>query len=180
MTLKFNKCYFFTDTVDYLGHVIRPGKLEVASHTIDAIDGLNKPTTVTKLRLFLVFFNVFRRLVPNISIITSPLTNKLRKDEPATFDRIGKDKTEAFDSLKQRLMKLPVFGLPSLNGRYTTDTDASDKNIGCVLLQEQPEGTTQPIGYWSRTLTPSERAYGTTHRECLDVVWPVLLLRPYL
>lgn len=43
VTLILNKFFFFTDTVDYLGHFIRPGELYVGSHTADAIDGLKEP-----------------------------------------------------------------------------------------------------------------------------------------
>lgn len=53
VTLKLKKCHLFTDTVDYLGHVIIFVTLEVASHTTAAIDGLKHPTTVTDLRYFL-------------------------------------------------------------------------------------------------------------------------------
>lgn len=45
VSLKLKKCRFFTTTIDYLGHVIRPGRLEIASHTGDAIRGL-KPSTI--------------------------------------------------------------------------------------------------------------------------------------
>ncbi len=31
LSLKLRKCNFFKESVDYLGHVIRPGKLQVAS-----------------------------------------------------------------------------------------------------------------------------------------------------
>ena len=33
LTLNLKKCYFFKDSVGYLGHVIRPGKLAVAEKT---------------------------------------------------------------------------------------------------------------------------------------------------
>jgi hypothetical protein len=33
LTLNLNKCQFFKETVDYLGHVIRPGQLSVAEKT---------------------------------------------------------------------------------------------------------------------------------------------------
>lgn len=49
-----------------------------------------------------------------------------------------------------------------------------------MLQQRHPYGTIQPLGYFSRTLTPSERNYDTTQRECLGIVWATLLLRPYL
>ena len=61
------------------------------------------------------------------------------------------------------------------------DTDASQGKIGCALLQLDADGDTlHPVGYWSRTLNDAERNYSTTERECLAVVWAVLLLRAYL
>ncbi len=33
LSLKLRKCHFFSDKVDYLGHVIRPGRLAVATRT---------------------------------------------------------------------------------------------------------------------------------------------------
>lgn len=60
-----------------------------------------------------------------------------------------------------------MLALPHGNGRYTVDDVALDEQIGCALFQEQPEVIKQHIGYWSRKLTKSERAYDTIHHECL-------------
>lgn len=35
--VKLKKRNFFTETIHYLGHVIYPGRLEIASHTRDAV-----------------------------------------------------------------------------------------------------------------------------------------------
>lgn len=123
---------------------------------------------------------MFRRFVPNFARIAEPLNRKLRKDEPTKFDSLTTEETEAFETLKSKLVEPPVLALPRGKGRYTVDTDACNEQVGCVLLQEQPDGVKRPIGYWPRTLTTAERAYGTTHRECLAVIWAVLILRPYL
>lgn len=48
------------------------------------------------------------------------------------------------------------------------------------MLQEQPDGLNRPVGYWSRTLYDAEGKLSTTHKECLAIVWVVLLLRSYL
>ena len=180
VTLKLKKCFFFTDKIDYLGHVIRPGKLQIAEHTTDAIRQLQAPTNLTELRSFLGLCNVFRRFVPNFARIAAPLNRKLRKGEPTVFGPLNEEEMGALEELKKRLIEPPILTLPRRDGRYTVDTDACDKQVGCVLLQEQPEVPARPIGYWSRSLNQAERAYDTTHRECLAVVWAVLLLRPYL
>ena len=53
MTLNLKKCLFFKETVDYLGHVIRPGKLSVAEKNKAALKYIKHPTTQTELRSFL-------------------------------------------------------------------------------------------------------------------------------
>lgn len=53
VSLKLKKCSLFTNKVDYLGHVIRPGKLQVAERTTEAIQGLKEPSTVTGMKSFL-------------------------------------------------------------------------------------------------------------------------------
>ena len=47
-------------------------------------------------------------------------------------------------------------------------------------MQIYPDGTSRPIGFWSRSLTPAEKNYSTGERECIAIVWAVQLLRPYL
>jgi len=180
VTLKLRKCSLFADKVDYLGHVIRPGKLEVSEHTTDAVRDVKEPTTVTGIRSFLGLCNVFRRFVPNFARIAAPLNAKLRKGEPVSFGPFNDKEQEAFDTLKMRLISPPVIALPRGTGKYTVDTDACDRQVGCVLLQEQLTGPDRPIGYWSRSLTSAEAAYDTTERECLAVVWAVTMLEPYL
>ena len=74
----------------------------------------------------------------------------------------------------------PVLALPKYGRPYTLDTDACDYQVGCVLLQLQEDNTLRPVGYWYRTLTKAEKNYSTTEKECLAIVWAVLMLRPYL
>jgi Reverse transcriptase (RNA-dependent DNA polymerase) len=43
LSLKLKKCHFFSETVDYLGHVIRPGRLEVAEKNTTALKKARQP-----------------------------------------------------------------------------------------------------------------------------------------
>lgn len=55
------------------------------------------------------------------------------------------------------------------------DTDASNKQIGRVLLQDQLVGPTKPVGYWTGSLNKVEQPYDTRHGECFAFVWAFLL-----
>lgn len=46
---KLKKCKFFTEIIDYVGHIICLRRLEVSSHTTDTIRGLIAPTNLTEL-----------------------------------------------------------------------------------------------------------------------------------
>ena len=83
---------------------------------------------------------------------------------------------KAFEDLRQRLLKAPILALPRHGAPYKLDTDACAYQVGCCLLQEQEDKTWHPIGYFSRSLTDAERNYSASERECLAVVWGVLML----
>ena len=103
------------------------------------------------------------------------------KGEPVQWSSLTEEEMKAFETLKAALISPQVLALPRAGFKYTLDTDACDVQIGCILLQDQPDSKTpKPVGFWSRTLTPAEKGYDTTNKECLAVVWAVLTLRPYL
>jgi transposase InsO family protein len=194
LSLKLKKCFFFKETVNYLGHVIQPGKLAVATKNTEALKHAKAPTTLTELRSFLGLCNVYRRFVPSFARIAAPLNALLRKGESRSEFAFTELQHEAFDSLREKLLHPPILALPRAAGQFVLDTDASQEQIGCCLFQQNPvdvedgkdirptgkELVRRPIGYWSRSLTSAERNYSTTEKECLAIVWAILQLRPYL
>ena len=180
VTLKLKKCEFFSTSVRYLGHEIRPGELRVLDATTAAVQELHPPKTVTQLRSFLGLCNVYRRFVPNFARIAHPLNAMLKKGEPKSFETLRPDAEDAFKALKRALTTTPVLALPRADAHSRLETDACDRQVGCVLLQMQPDGEYKPVGFWSRSLCAAERNYDTSERECLAVVWAVQLLRPCL
>lgn len=50
VALKLKKCACFTCGIHYVGHFIKPGRLESVNHTVDTIRKLDVPTTATELR----------------------------------------------------------------------------------------------------------------------------------
>eukprot|EP00171_Calliarthron_tuberculosum_P023550 IDg23550t1 len=179
-SLKLRKCSFFKQTVDYLGHIVRPGLLSVAEKNTASIKEAIFPETQTQLRSFLGMCNVYRRFVPNFARTAAPLNKLLEKGQSAELSPPSAEQNEAFELLKLALVSPPVLQLPRRDLEYSVDTDACNTQIGCSLMQTHEDGKRYPIGFWSRSLNPAERNYDATERECLAVIWSVRLLRPYL
>ena len=179
VTIKLSKCTFFKDSVKYLGHIIRPGTLEIDTIRTKALKEAKHPRNKTELRSFLGLCNVYRRFVPRYATVAAPLTDLLKKGTPDELPPFGISQSVAFNALIEAVTAPPVLALPKPGLRFILDTDACDYQIGCALFQLQ-EGEKKPIGYWSRTLQPAERNYCVTEKECLSAVWAMLTLRPYL
>ena len=180
ISLKLKKCNFFTKAVDYLGHVIKPGRLEVATKNTAAVEGFREPETQTQLRSFLGLCNVYRRFVSNFARVSAPLNKLLKKEQSPKLEPFTDDEWKAFHKLKEALASPPVLRLPRENLLFSVDTDACEYQIGCALMQLHEDGKRYPIGFWSRSLTPAEKNYSVGEKECLVVVWAIQLLRPYL
>ena len=73
----------------------------------------------------------------------------------------------------------PILHLPDWTKVFVLRTDASDRGVGAVLLQEV-EGILKPIIYESRKLSSAEVNYATIEKECLAIVWATGRLYFYL
>ena len=75
VTLKAQKCHHCTNEVEYLGHVVRPGRLSVNEKNIKAIKKASFPQTQTQLRSFLGMCNLYRRFTVDFAKNAKPLNN---------------------------------------------------------------------------------------------------------
>ena len=180
VTLKASKCHFFQEEVEYLRHVTRPGRVHVLKKNIRRLRGLRYPETQTQMKSCLGMCGVHRRFVASFAKIAKPLKaltgTKLPKKRPPPSG----DETEAFETLRGRLLDAAILALPQRHGHYIVDVDASYEQLRCCLQQQQPDGEYHPIGYYSRALLPAEKNYFATEIEALGVVWAVTCLRSYL
>lgn len=180
ISLKLKKCTWCTDSVKYLGHIIKPGELHVNDVRTKSLREMQHPTTQTELRSFLGLINVYRRFIPHFSHIASPLNQLLKKGSPKKLEPLNDEQAEAFQKLIDAVLQPPVLALPKPDLPYSIDTDASDYQVGAALFQEYGDKERKPIGFWSRTLLPAEKNYSTSEKECLAVVWAMQTLRPYV
>ena len=179
VSLKLKKCFFFQPRVDYLGHVIQPGKLSVATDRASAFRLLKFPRTPTKLRSFLGACNVYRRFLKDLAKIGRPMSSMLYKDAEPDFGNPTEAQLTSFETLKEELVTPPILALPKLGKPYRLETEASAYQVGCSLLQLEDDDTWHRIGYWAKSLNPAERNYCATEHESYTIVWGMQQLRPY-
>ncbi len=67
-------------------------------------------------------------------------------------------------------MDVPVHVKAQVYQPFILTTDASNSHVGRILSQIQPDGSNQPIGYFSKKLNPCETRYSATDKESLAVV----------
>ena len=124
VTLKMKKCKFFTTTVEYLGHIIKPGKLEVDQANTESLRKAQPPTNRSELRSFLGFCNVYRRFIKDFTRLAGPINKLLKKNSPDQFI-LDEEQLKAFRALIDCVTHPPVLGLPISGLKYSVDTDAS-------------------------------------------------------
>jgi len=180
VTLKASKCHFFQEEVEYLGHVIRPGRVHVLEKNLRALRGLCYPETQTQMKSFLGMCGVYRRFVAEFAKIAEPLTALTSTKLPKKLPPPSREEMDAFEILRGRLLDAPILALPKRHGHYIVYVDDSYEQLGCCLQQQQSDEEYHPIGYYSCALLPAEKNYFATEIEALGVVWAVTYLRSYL
>lgn len=167
----------FQPRVDYLGHVVEPGRLSVARKAAEAVLLFGFPITHTQVRFFLFACNVYRRFVKDFSRISRPHSDMARKSARPDFGNPASAQREAIDVLGHHLRSPPILALPKHGQPCTLDCDAYACRLGCTLLQKQLSKTLHQVGYWSYPLKDAERNYNAMDWKCYAVVWAITILR---
>lgn len=72
-TLKIKKSKLFSDTVEYLGHIIKPGKLEIDSAITKSLRDSKPPTTKTELQSLLRLCKVYQRFIKDFAVTANSI-----------------------------------------------------------------------------------------------------------
>ena len=174
LSLKFDKCEFFKEELDFLGHKISKQGIQKQPQKVEAIKRFPRPKTVKQVLSFTGLANYYRKFVPNFSKIAHPLYELTKGRESPKINanvKWNQEAEEAFQKLKTCLAEDIILIHPDFKKDYYLTTDASDKAVGGVLEQMDSNGQRRPISYFSRTLNAAEQNYNATEREALGVIW---------
>ena len=164
LKLKPSKCQIFASEVKFLGHRVDRNGVSPLPAKLDSVRNWAPPTNATELQSFLGFCNFYRWFVPGFAE-ASDLLYKATKADPFHWDPELEVK---FQALKLLMISSSVLALPDPKKEFFLQTDASQTGIGAVLMQTHNDHL-QPIEFFSRTLSQTERRYATYERELLAV-----------
>lgn len=172
------KCNFAKQEVKFLGHMVSKDAIRPLPAKVDAIDNFTKPVTRNELRRFLGMLNFYRRFLPNAAQIQLPLQILLgpcKKNDRTKIEWDGAAEA-AFIGCKTMLREATMLAHPAPSALLAIMCDASDTGIGAVL-QQWVDGSWQPLGFFSRKLTDTEKRYSTYDRELLAIFAAVKYFR---
>ena len=118
---------------------------------VEAVLTWKAPRTNTQLMSFLGFANYYREFIRGYADKVYPM-QKLMRNKGKKFEW-SEEAQAAIENIKRDLCEAPVLGMPTEEGMYVLDTDASVVAILGILRQEQERnGRTvlRPIAYGSR------------------------------
>ncbi|KAI4887000.1 hypothetical protein NFI96_027939, partial [Prochilodus magdalenae] len=171
------KCEFFKDSLEYLGHTIDSVGLHKSDDKIKAIVEAPVPTDTTQLRSFLGLINYYARFVPNMSTLLHPLNALLHKGVKWKWSR---ECDKAFKKTKEQLSSKSVLTHYNPSLPVILACDASPYGVGAVISHRLLNGEERPIAFASRTLSKAEHNYAQIEKEALGIIFGVRRFHSYL
>ncbi|CAM5160014.1 unnamed protein product [Natator depressus] len=74
----------------------------------------------------------------------------------------------------------PVLKAPDFDKPFLVTTDASERGVGAVLMQEGPNQEFHPVVFLSKKLSERESHWSISEKECYAIVYALEKLRPYV
>jgi hypothetical protein len=171
------KCVFAAEEIPVLGCFVSKNGVRADPEKIRSIVEWPVPSNVKDLRRFLGMATYLHKYSRGFAGLALPLSSLLKKDTEWEWTR---ECQEAFDALKRNLMEAPVLAIADPDRPYHVVCDASDRAIGCALMQRDDDGVERVIYYESRQLKAAERNYPVHDKELLAMKYALAKFRVYL
>ena len=131
------------------------------------------PENVGEVRSIHGLASFYRKFIKNFSFVCNAMTETIRGYKNDFKWTHGADKS--FETLKQKVVELPVLALPDFNKVFQVECDASGSAIGVVLSQDN-----KPIAFISVKLNDAKRKYSVYDQEFYIIFQALKKWRHYL
>ena len=191
--LKLNKtkCQLGVTEVEFLGHVVDSHGLRISPTRVESLLALQPPTNIKELRSFLGSTNYIRDFIDGYSVIAKPLydmlgSTKTKGNKP--LPAWSQSTLDSFNKIRELISESPTLYFVNNDLPIILECDASEKGIGAVLFQEQPQDPTpsaqnmkkQVIAYVSKAFHGPSTRWSTSEKEAFAIYFSIRKLRHYL
>ena len=174
---KLKKCDFAQTSVEYLGHIISNGTIQIDPSKMKTVTQWATPfKNVKEVQSFLGLIGYYRKFIKDFSAIAQPLHDLTKKDIQFNWTDAH---TTSVNTLKRAISTPPCLTIFSPHRKTFLTTDASDHAAGAVLSQIH-NNKEHPVAFISKSFTELERRYTNWEKELFAIIWAIKYLRPYL
>lgn len=172
--IKFNlsKFQYCKSEVKYLGVKFSKEGMSPDPDKIDSIKKLVNPTNKTELQRMLGMINYLRSFIPNVSELTAPLRELLKKNVVWNWTQ---SHSKVLEDLKTIICSSQVLAPFDPDIPVEIQCDASKDAIGFCMLQNG-----KPVHFGSRSMNNTEQDYAQIEKEQLAICFAVKKLHTYI
>ena len=172
--LKLNpmKCRIKENRIKFFGVICSSDGIQADPDKVSALKQMAPPKNTQELQTFLGLATYMSPFIPNLSTLTAPLREMLKKENQFDWHPTHQEVFEKITASISEELTLAYFD-PSKE--ITLQVDASLKGLGAALTQEG-----KPVAFASKALTEVESRYANIERELLAVVYACERFHTYL
>ena len=170
-----DKCEVGVMEVHCLGHILSRDGVKMSASRIAAVNAMPFPRSAKELRRYLGSANYMRNHIPNISLLTKPLSSRV--NEPVSGWPLEEIRS-AFEAVQAAVANQIDLVHLDYTKTVVVTTDASVLKVGgCIsnrYVDESGETINRIVSVASHAFTDAESRWKTIEQEAFGVVWMVL------
>ncbi|XP_029212518.2 uncharacterized protein LOC114976273 [Acropora millepora] len=162
LVFNLEKCMIKERKITFFGMLFDAEGVHPDPEKVDAIRAIQIPQDAQELQSFLGIATYMAPFIPNLSAMSEPLRNLLKK---GTDFHWSPSHSTAFEKIKQSICRQVSLTYFDPRKETVIQVDASLRGLGSALVQEG-----KVVAFASRALTDTEKRYANIEREMLAVV----------
>ena len=151
-----DKCVFGVNSLSFLGFKVSEQGFSPLPAKVSAINDFPLPRTKRQLKSYLGMYQYYSKFIPNYAKFLQPLHLFSTSAPPNLKSLFNKSKTALAEST--------LLAFPDPLATTELIVDASGFCIGATL-QQVNNGLSQPLAFWSKSLTESQKSWSAFERE---------------